>query len=727
MVTVLIQLVDKGQVKDMKHYENSITALSALKRCSSAPQLVVVAPSGSGKSTLIYLLLNNHIVPYMKIGIGEKSQTTIIPCEFCFDERITNEETFAIKITKKDYTSKDVHMMVLTILMDLFSKNGCDTKDTIDAFDENILEQIIEPEEAHYHLKQIKDEISLDELKNALTLILNYMVDNSFELKVQKRRDELKNKKVKLSEVREIIFEEMFENIPEDVKSKYVEWLNKIGVIINEMLKKAIGEDMFSQKMLQYSTEGEDNGSHVLEALFDPYTPYSLIIDYISIACRPRKELIRLAQNKSPELPFRFCIRDTMGLTQKGIDSANTKAALEAALNCKADTIIFLLSLEERDDTLVECCKALVEKKKELKEKSHLDTSVYVIFTKADRKVENIINKRNTGDLYIDENIYKQNIKEVLADIEKMVHKYADMLPQEEVSWLSMRYLKDSYILRTLGDDERKRNFEPEGLFDKIVDYAMKTLRDTLPMGVKNPLFVTANDPDKPAIQVSVDPVKIKDEIAGIQYSLCEKKDIVNGYIINKDTPRLHGRSVSTYWHNLSIGLGHTTKASVYGNFSINMKGLLKRMLTNAFASFSKFDESSAVTFTADNVTDDVLIDVLKILLDNDDIGIGMNPALGEKYIALQRLYEFYVDYFRNESRFASLIDRVAYDLSYGNPELKQHLTKIYNCTPGYDGAMRKLQSSFKEFFGSDNFTRILISELNQIMTDMVNKLFIVI
>ena len=42
--------------------------------------------------------------------------------------------------------------------------------------------------------------------------------------------------------------------------------------------------------------------------------------------------------------------------------------------------------------------------------KSHLDTSVYVLFTKADRKVENLINKRNTGDLYIDENTYRENI-----------------------------------------------------------------------------------------------------------------------------------------------------------------------------------------------------------------------------------------------------------------------------------------------------------------------------
>jgi hypothetical protein len=714
----------------MKFYEvrnNKVTALSALKRKSSAPQLVVVAPSGSGKSTLIYLLLNHRLIPYMKIGIGEKSQTTIIPCEFCFDERIMDDETFAIQIVKKDYASKDIHMSVLTVLMDLFGRNDCDTDETIDAFDEKGLEHILEPEEAHYHLGQIRDDISFKELLDALTSILEYIVDNDFKAKVKQRKDELKSKKVKLPEVREMIFEEMFEAMPENIKAAYVEWLNKIGDRINAMLAAEVGEEMLEEKMLQYGLEDGNNGTHVLEVLFDPFAPYSLVIDHISIACRPRQELIDIAQKKSPELPFRFCIRDTMGLTQKGIDAASTKDALEAALNCKADTILFLLSLDERDDILSECCKALVEKKDELMKKSHLDISVYVLFTKADRKVENLINKRNMGDLYIDENTYSENIQSVLADLELRVRSYANILPQEEVGWLSMRYLKDSYVLKALEGDERKRNFEPEGLFEKIVDYSMKTLRGTLPAGVKDPLFVTAIEPDKPAIQVVVDPEKIKTEIESMQHNLCEETDIVNGYVISDKTPKLHGRSVYSYWNNLIIGLGHTTKASVYGNFSINMKGLLKRMFNNVFTSFAKFDENSAVKFTAENLDDEVLMDVLKTLLRNEDIEVGLNPALGEKYMALQRLYEFYIEYFMNESRFASLIDRVAYDLSYGNPELKQYLTSIYNNTPGYDGAMRKLQLSFKAFFGSNDFTRILVSELNQIMTEMVNRTFIII
>lgn len=214
----------------MKVYEvrnNKITALSALKRRASAPQLVVVAPSGSGKSKLIYLLLNHRLIPYMKIGIGEKSQTTIIQCNFCFDERIADEETFAIQILKKDYEAKDIHMAILTVLMDLFGKNDCDTEDTMDAFDEEVFEKIIEPKEAHYHLGQLRNNISLDELKEALIPILHYMVENDFKAKVKECRDNLKSKKVKLQEVREMIFEEMFEDMSEDIKSGYNKWLKE--------------------------------------------------------------------------------------------------------------------------------------------------------------------------------------------------------------------------------------------------------------------------------------------------------------------------------------------------------------------------------------------------------------------------------------------------------------------------------------------------------------------
>lgn len=706
-----------------------ITAYSALKRKDSAPQLVVVAPSGSGKSTLIYMLLSQKLIPYMRVGIGEKSQTTIIPCEFCFDERIDDESSFAIQIVKKEFTAKEIDETVIKNLMDLFFRNDCDIDDTLDAFDETVFNRIIEPEAANYHLGQIREKISANELKQSLRPILDYMIENDFQAKAKTRKESFKGKKVKLQDIREMVFMEMIEEMPDDVSNRYRTWMKQVKQIVDENLREAITNQLYNQDMMQCHLEMNDYATTILTSLFDPNAPHSLLVDHIMIACKPREELIKTAHENYPGFPLRFSVRDTMGLTQTGIDAKSTNEGFEAALNYNADSIIFLLSLEERDDTLSECCKALITKSEDLHTKRKLDTSLYVLFTKADRKVENYLNKCVDGNLFITQETYTKNIKDALISLENSVDTYASALQKEDVDWVSMRYVENSYIFSSLNqlNDPRKNHFVPQGLFSKIVDYVMGTLTRSLPAGVTKPLFVSVSDPDQPAVQVHVNAGKIQLDIQDIQHRLCKEKEIINGYIIDPKTPQIHGRSVVTYWHNLAIGLGHITHASVYGNFAINMKGLIKRMLRDIFPSFATLDKNNVITFTADNLTDEVLLDVFKSLLETDDLTTGFNPALGERNIALQRLYDFYLQFFMNEYRYSSLLDRVAYNLSYGNKEVKQMLTAVYEYTPGYDKTMRNLQESFKTFFESPTFERILVEELAKNMTDMVNKSFITI
>ena len=73
----------------------------ALKRIKSAQTIVVIGPTSSGKSTFIYALVNHRIIKYILVGIGDKCQTTIIPCNFLFDERIEKDEYFSMKIKTK--------------------------------------------------------------------------------------------------------------------------------------------------------------------------------------------------------------------------------------------------------------------------------------------------------------------------------------------------------------------------------------------------------------------------------------------------------------------------------------------------------------------------------------------------------------------------------------------------------------------------------------------------
>ena len=48
---------------------------------------------------------------------------------------------------------------------------------------------------------------------------------------------------------------------------------------------KSVGNEMYSQEMVQYSLDDKGDGINVLETLFDPYAPYSLMVDHISVIC----------------------------------------------------------------------------------------------------------------------------------------------------------------------------------------------------------------------------------------------------------------------------------------------------------------------------------------------------------------------------------------------------------------------------------------------------------
>ena len=49
--------------------------------------------------------------------------------------------------------------------------------------------------------------------------------------------------------------------------------------------------------------------------------------------------------------------------------------------------------------------------------KNQLDIPLYVLFTKADRKIENLISKRNQ-DLYINQDTYQKNMPEIIDELE---------------------------------------------------------------------------------------------------------------------------------------------------------------------------------------------------------------------------------------------------------------------------------------------------------------------
>lgn len=707
-----------------------------LKRMKSAQTIVVIGPTSSGKSTFIYALVNHRIIGFILIGIGDKCQTTIIPCNFLFDERIEKDEHFSMRIRTKGFTSKAIHLEILEMLAKQFTMNAMCAEDTLDAIDDDIFKSILEPEDAAYHLGKMADKISVEVFKNVVADALTEIEEAtpSFNERVKAKKKEYERQKVLISTIRRMVFEDMWNELNQDILSGYYEWLKSIGTEITNMLNILIGAGNGLGNINEYSVDQDDifpYGGLILQTLFDPFQPYSLIVEDMVLACRPRQELIEKADDG---VPLRFCLRDTMGLNQIDMDNNSIKDALDIALNCSPDSILLLMNLEEREDVIADCCSVIGEKIGKAKK---LDVPVNVIFTKADRIIGNIVNKADKATVELTQSDYDKNIQGAIDSMEKSIERYKDKLPQESTTWLSIRYLEESIdpiqmALRSI-NSEKLVKFKPEGLYRKIDGVIRDTQRRILPEGMENPVFVTAEHPEEPAVKIEIDGTVIADIFKQVQLELTEDKAIVNGYLITSKYT-ISGRSVVTYYSKLQRGQGHTTRANVYGNFSINMKAMLNKVLCATIPDFATLYESGVVRTLSDNLDMNEVDRIIESLDANHEITefacCEVNPALFDaspKAKLEQKLHFLFRHYFNSTVKYYMVMDKVAFNLSYGNIRIQNIIDNVYRKPISYDATIREMQEMYKKIFATTDFAEIIAEEIGNAMTDLVNKIFIII
>lgn len=715
----------------------SLMPREALKRSKSAPTIVVIGPSTSGKSTLVYVLVNHRIIGFITVGIGDKSQTTIIPCNFAFDERIEKDEHFAMRIRIKDFSAKDVHIEILEQLAKLFASNEMSTEDTLDSIDVDWFQNILEPKDAAYHLGKMEKQISIEEFKESIADVL-YAIENaepSFSERVKVKKKELAQQKVKISEIRRMVFEDIWGSIPDNLLARYFNWLNYIGESITNNLNLLLGGDNSLGGIHDYSANEDDifmYGGTILQTLFDPFEPFSLIVEDITLACRPRTEIITRSDEN---IPLRFCLRDTMGLTQIGMDSNSIKDALDIALNCSPDSILLLMNLEERDDVIAESCDAIAEK---LSKATKLDVPVNVIFTKADRLIGNLVNKSNKETVVLKQDDYDTTILGAIESMEENIKGYLTKLPQKNGMWLSLRYLDEGIdpiqrALKNQGSDKFER-FTPTGLYQNIDEIIRETQKRILPEGIEIPLFVTAINADAPAIEMKVEGEMISNIFNSMQSILTEDNSVVNGYTITTKYT-LSARSVVAYYNKLQKGQGHTTRAYVYGNFSINMKAMLNKILCKEIPDFLTLYDSQVIGTVVDNLKDIELEHLVQEFDKNQhykDLAFcGINPALISKWSDKERntqiLHQAIRQYFSSSEKYYMVMDKVAFNLSYGNEQIRKIIDGIYQKPISYDQTMREMQDTFKKIFATQAFSAIIAKEIGDAMTDLINKMIILV
>lgn len=712
-----------------------ITAFDALKRSSSSPSCALIAPSGSGKTTLTNAVINRNMAQVLAIGIGEKNQTTLISTDYVLDSRIPNEKQFALKISIKPFDAKKVLMVLREKLLNIFIDSDYDSNDTIDCMDDSWFDDVLDPEEASYHLNSLRNQVSLETLKKAVLPILNNIeqVDGkSFNDLVKERKKQLKSQGLKIKEIRFNIFEELWDKQDEQTKKYIDDWFNKLGQILLKNLVELTNTELQKNdnELLLANAELDENSAEMLKTLYDPSSSYSLIISEIRIACRPRKEIVEIYHD---DCPFRFCLRDTMGLTQTGTDDEAIRDALEIGMNYHANSILILFSLEERDDVLKKSCSIISEK---MAKANKFGVPIYVVFTKADEIIETKISLNKKG-LVLTQDDFNYQISNTIEQLNTEVKNIVTAIPKCKSRWLSLRYRDqnmDPIQLALKEESEYTLRFQPKGLYQFINEMVHEIQEHLLPKGISNPIFVTTKDPNLPPITLSLNYEMLERILEDIQFKLTQDKANVNGYIIITKY-KIHGKSVVAYWDKLHIGLGHSTKASVYGNFSINMKGLLNKVLTTCLKSIDELYQNNAVSTLVDNLSEQEVERLLELLVVSPELENkafnGWNPDLVDKCDSMNRsvqLLHFKLrEYFNNTSRYYSIIDRVAFQLSFGNKYINDLLVKAYNEKYCYDFSIRNVQKCFFNIFQSEEFKHIIVNEFRNVMTDMINKLFIAI
>ena len=102
--------------------------------------------------------------------------------------------------------------------------------------------------------------------------------------------------------------------------------------------------------------------------------------------------------------------------------------------------------------------------------------------------------------------------------------------------------------------------------------------------------------------------------------------------------------------------------------------------------------------------------------------------GLPEKAKKIQKLHLIFRHYFAASEKYNMVIDKVAFNLSYGNKIIRNMVDQKYN-EPyiTYDQTIRDMQENFIKFFSSERFADMLTTEISNAMTEIVNKMFVII
>lgn len=90
-------------------------------------------------------------------------------------------------------------------------------------------------------------------------------------------------------------------------------------------------------------------------------------------------------------------------------------------------------------------------------------------------------------------------------------------------------------------------------------------------------------------------------------------------------------------------------------------------------------------------------------------------------------LHYIFKNYFTGGDKYYLVIDKVAKNLSYSNELVSKQIDEIYQRPISYDETIRMMQKRFLEIFKKKEFSKLIVEEIEKAMTEIANKMFVVI
>lgn len=657
--------------------------LETFKRYRFIPSATVVAPSGTGKTSFCSFLVNHQLLKIIRQGIGETNQTTKIETIYVLDSSIPHEDEFAISIKEARFNNK----LLLETIFECFKKQkSIPTLEDID--------RIIAPAHALYTLEQVR-EINQELL---LAIVTQMVEQNRFDYST---------------------FDEFAENIPE-----LVQWVKQIETILQEQL-----QELYDAHALYSLQRNEDRKR--LVSLIDPKSPYSLCIKEIQIACKPNERIAAKYIEQHPNIPFRFAIRDTMGINQQGSTEAILEDALEHLLEINTDSLILLFSLTERKDVIEKTCELLNQK---LPQYQDTNKPLYVFFTKLDELVESKVSLQKEGDI-LTQLDYDRYVAEAINDTKCLITRITDKIDYPnlhiEITTLRHRDFSIDPIQIALRDHlSMRKRFTVDYLLAQMQNLIVIAHNRFLQEGEsKVPVTVIDLNEENPHLDV----IRVKDIIGLEEFftqqfypAVAEKAKVEYFDDIVQPEKVYHGNSVSTYFDKLLKGFRHQTRANYFSNFDLHMKGIIYNALaTETFSTIIK----QHIAFDFTNIRQEDLLPLITHF-SQDVLSPDVHSKLSQPNVSRQTLEIYlqkvlYGSYFQTKNfhyLLNTIIDTISLQLSFTDNEINDRLVTAYSYYSRYSASLKNLQQEFYRVYSDNNFKGIFTRNIYAAIGEQLTK-----